>query len=117
MADQSNASINLEERAEQDLAHLNQLHLQASKLHPQFWSEQYFANVTKSAEDTGEEIEAFKKAYTSEKTKAVFQRGTESRKANTLGIRPWCATDDPDWTRTPPQREDTDSASSGNEKK
>jgi hypothetical protein len=58
-------------------------------------------------EDTGKEIADFKKAYTSEKTKSILQRGAESRKANPLGIKPWNASDDPNWT-TPrhPKTED-----------
>ncbi|KAK0623638.1 hypothetical protein B0T14DRAFT_426052, partial [Immersiella caudata] len=72
--------------------------------------QELYANFNKSVEDTAKEIEDFKKAYTGEKTKGAFQRGTESRKANPQGIKPWRASDDPGWT-TPPAN--TDQASNG----
>ncbi|KAK4447042.1 hypothetical protein QBC34DRAFT_142443 [Podospora aff. communis PSN243] len=116
MADPSKESIKQEERAEQDLAHLNQLHLQLRHLRSalprmmepmtskQSSPEELYANFMKSLEGTTKEIEDFKKAYTSEKTKGAFQRGTESRKANPQGIKPWRASDDPDWTTPDPEK-------------
>jgi hypothetical protein len=46
-----------------------------------------------------EAITRFKDTYTSEESEAIFKKASDSRRANSLGIRPWRASDDPDWTR------------------
>ncbi|KAK0711672.1 hypothetical protein B0H67DRAFT_298503 [Lasiosphaeris hirsuta] len=57
-----------------------------------------FTSFKKSVESTQKEISSFKEAITSEKSRKVFQKASESRRANPKGIKPWRARDDPEWT-------------------
>lgn len=52
----------------------------------------------KTMESTKQEMQDFKKAYTSDESRAVFASASQSRKANPAAIFPWRAKNDPNWT-------------------
>lgn len=104
-----------EERLEDALEHLKLLHLQLRHLRTaipraiqplcskQPSPDALFSSFAKSVAETNNELNDFKAAMTSEESKSVFEKANESRQANPKGIRPWRATEHPDWTtpRTP----------------
>lgn len=99
-----------EERLEDALDHLSELHSQLRQLRSvlprmlapmstkQPSSEVLFTSFKNSVENTQKEINGFKEAIISEKSRKVFQKASESRRSNPKGIKPWRARDDPDWT-------------------
>ncbi|KAK3944225.1 hypothetical protein QBC46DRAFT_350639 [Diplogelasinospora grovesii] len=102
-------SLKEEEALEDAVAHLTELHLQLRRLrsalprmfrpltteHPT--PKAMVASFMESVQDTNKELSDFKQAYTSEESKKIFQKASESRRANPKGIKPWRARDDPDW--------------------
>ncbi|KAK3374893.1 hypothetical protein B0H63DRAFT_259586 [Podospora didyma] len=104
------ASLQEEKRLEAELAQLNELHLQLRLLRsalPRMLeplaSKQPSPQVAynafrKSIDSTNLEIANFRAAITSEEIKKIFQRAADSRQANPKGIKPWRATEDPEWT-------------------
>ncbi|KAK3340066.1 hypothetical protein B0H65DRAFT_550566 [Neurospora tetraspora] len=125
------ASLQEEERLEDALDHLNELHVQASQTHtgyrgpysnlpslgvqlqrlrsaiPRMFHpmavkpstpQNTFAAFSNAVQDTGKEIRQFKDTIRSSETEKVFNMANESRRANPMGIKPWRARDDPEWT-------------------
>lgn len=60
-------------------------------------AQELYDSFMNSVNKTQKEISQFKEEYTSDKTKSIIHKGAESRKANPQGIKPWRATDDPNW--------------------
>lgn len=104
------ASLEEEERLEDALDYLNELHVQLQRLrsviprmfHPMAVKpsspQNTFAAFSNAVQDTGKEIRQFKDAIRSTETEKVFSMANESRRANPMGIKPWRARDDPEWT-------------------
>ncbi|KAK3505317.1 hypothetical protein B0T13DRAFT_485948 [Neurospora crassa] len=128
------ASFQEEERLEDALDYLNELHVQASQRHTGyrplhgFYSnspslgqqlqrlrsaiprmfhpmavksstpQNTFAAFSDAVQDTGKEIRQFKDTMLSSESEKVFNMANESRRANPMGIKPWRARDDPEWT-------------------
>ncbi|KAK4639770.1 hypothetical protein QC761_711285 [Podospora bellae-mahoneyi] len=96
-----------EEKLEDALYHLNQLHLQASYAH---WStffdgfarrfrasEAMYAAFMQSVDSTTKELGSFRDALGSPETKAIWNRVSASQKRDPKGIKQWRAVDDPFW--------------------
>lgn len=104
------ASFQEEERLEDALDYLNELHVQLQRLrsaiprmfHPMAVKsstpQNTFAAFSDAVQDTGKEIRQFKDAMLSSESEKVFNMANESRRANPMGIKPWRARDDPEWT-------------------
>ncbi|KAK3334016.1 hypothetical protein B0T19DRAFT_144249 [Cercophora scortea] len=111
-----------EERLEEALEHLKELHLKLRELRTAFprmlkplaskspSPQASYAAMSRSMGDTQKEITSFREAMLSEETKKVFQKANDSRRANPKGIAPWRARDHPDWT-SPKRRKAQDSTS------
>jgi len=65
-----------------------------------------FTAFSNSVENTRKEIASFKQAINSEESKKVFQKTIESRRANSMGIKPWRYRDYPDWTTAKRRKQD-----------
>ncbi|KAA8633283.1 hypothetical protein SMACR_02130 [Sordaria macrospora] len=104
------ASLQEEERLEDALDYLNELHVQLQRLrsaiprmfHPMSVKpsspQNTFAAFSNAVQDTGKEIHQFKDTIRSAETEKVFNMANESRRTNPMGIKPWRARDDPEWT-------------------
>ncbi|OIW34102.1 hypothetical protein CONLIGDRAFT_569981 [Coniochaeta ligniaria NRRL 30616] len=104
-----------EARLEDSLEHLKELHLKLRALrttiprmvdplratHPSPTT--FFSSFKKSVADAHKEIADIRAALTSEESKKLLDEANASRLAKPKGIRPWRATDDPNWT-TPRKR-------------
>ncbi|KAK4662177.1 uncharacterized protein QC763_0110690 [Podospora pseudopauciseta] len=78
-----------EEKLEDALYHLNQLHLQAT--------EAMYAAFMQSVDSTTKELGSFRDALGSPETKAIWNRVNVSQKRDPKGIKQWRAVDDPFW--------------------
>ncbi|KAM7199059.1 hypothetical protein V8F20_005877 [Naviculisporaceae sp. PSN 640] len=102
--------IDDEERLEDGMEHLKELHLQIRQLRsaiPRMLSplyakhaspEAYFAAFNQSVANTQKEVQDFKQALTSEESTKIFKHAAASRRARPGGIKPWRYSDDPEWT-------------------
>ncbi|KAM7200230.1 hypothetical protein V8F33_003948 [Rhypophila sp. PSN 637] len=102
--------IDDEERLEDAMEHLKELHLQLRQLRsaiPRMLSplyskhpspEAYFSAFNQSVADTRKEVQDFKEALTGEETNKILRHVAASRRAKPAGIKPWRYSDDPEWT-------------------
>ncbi|KAK0637225.1 hypothetical protein B0T17DRAFT_613843 [Bombardia bombarda] len=110
-----------EKRIEDGLEHLKELHLQLRALRsalPRMFEplatkqpspQVMFAGFSQSVKNTKDEIDRFRQAMNTEETQAVIKRANDSRRLNPVGIKPWRARDDPEWT-APKRRKTQQSA-------
>ncbi|KAK1832348.1 hypothetical protein QBC39DRAFT_349281 [Podospora conica] len=106
-----------EDRLEDQLEHLKELHLQLRRLRtviprmlapmaaPQPSPRELHKTFSKSVEEAQKEIASFQNAYTSDTTKAILQEAASSRQANPLGIAVWNPCADPDWATLKPRQQ------------
>nr|CDP32653.1 Putative protein of unknown function [Podospora anserina S mat+] len=98
-----------EEKLEDALYHLNQLHLQLRRLRSalprmleplntkQPSPEAMYAAFMQSVDSTTKELGSFRDALGSPETKAIWNRVNASQKRDPKGIKQWRAVDDPFW--------------------
>ncbi|KAK4200532.1 hypothetical protein QBC40DRAFT_279838 [Triangularia verruculosa] len=98
-----------EERLEDALYQLNQLHLQLRRLRSalprmleplntkQPSPEAMYAAFMQSVESTTKELGSFRDALTSQEIRAIMAKANASQKKDPKGIKPWRAMDDPFW--------------------
>ncbi|KXX79812.1 hypothetical protein MMYC01_203313 [Madurella mycetomatis] len=85
----ANNDLQEEERLEDDLYRLNQMHLQATQA--------AFSAYMQSVENASKEVTSFRDLVHGPETEALFARAGRSQKENPKGIKQWRARDDPDW--------------------
>jgi hypothetical protein len=61
-------------------------------------AEALFASYKQAVVTAKKEVADFKAEMTSETSQKIFEETRASRQARPLGIRPWRATEHPDWT-------------------
>ncbi|KAH8879849.1 hypothetical protein GQ53DRAFT_21988 [Thozetella sp. PMI_491] len=98
-----------EQQLQEAFDHLNDLHAQLRALRTaipnmiaplatkQPSPQALFSSFTMSVQESRTQLADFKECITSEKSQKVFRYASESRRANPKNIKPWRATDDPDW--------------------
>ncbi|KAH7393431.1 hypothetical protein BKA64DRAFT_87637 [Cadophora sp. MPI-SDFR-AT-0126] len=100
-----------EERLEKAMKTLKEMHIQLRGLRTtlprliaplttkQPSPETLFREFSKSANTANQEVQEFRRLMTSEDSKKVMEQARKSRAENPKGIKPWKASDHPDWLK------------------
>ncbi|KAH7321765.1 hypothetical protein BKA65DRAFT_464130 [Rhexocercosporidium sp. MPI-PUGE-AT-0058] len=100
-----------EERLEKAMKTLKEMHIQLRGLrttvprmiaplttkHPS--PETLFREFSKSANTANQEVQQFRRVMTAEESREVMEQARKSRAENPKGIKPWRATEHPDWLK------------------
>ncbi|KAG4440440.1 hypothetical protein IFR05_004084 [Cadophora sp. M221] len=98
-----------EERLEKAMKTLKEMHIQLRGLRStlprliaplttkQSSPETLFCEFSKSANTANQEVQEFRRLMTAEDTKEVLEQAKTSRAENPKGIKPWRATEHPEW--------------------
>lgn len=71
-----------------------------------FEADALFSSYREAIVTANKDLADFRTAMTSERTRKILEEARASRQARPLGIRPWRATEHPDWT-TPRKKQRT----------
>ncbi|KAH9215703.1 hypothetical protein DL95DRAFT_435461 [Leptodontidium sp. 2 PMI_412] len=100
-----------EERLEKAMKTLKEMHIQLRGLRTtlprliaplttkQPSPEILFREFSKSANTANQEVQEFRRLMTAEDSKEVLEQAKKSRAENPKGIKPWMATEHPEWLK------------------